>query len=52
MDNVFDFREQLVGEYSSFSRSFTRIASDDIRAAVEREYEAGRWNRVQPGRRD
>ncbi|MEX2365182.1 MAG: DEAD/DEAH box helicase, partial [Pseudohongiellaceae bacterium] len=43
MDNVFDFRDQLVAEYSSFSRSFTRIAALDIREEVERQYEAGRY---------
>lgn len=43
MDNVFDFRDQLVQEYSSFSRSFTRIAASDIREEVERQYDAGRY---------
>lgn len=43
MNNVFDFRDQLVKEYSAFSRSFTRIAADDIREEVERQYEAGRY---------
>lgn len=43
MDNVFIFRDQLVEEYSSFSRSFTCIAATDIREEVERQYMAGRY---------
>lgn len=43
MDNVFNFRNQLVEEYSLFSRSFTRIAADDIRHEIERQYDAGRY---------
>lgn len=43
MDNVFDFRDQLVAEYSAFSRSFTRIAAQDILHEVERQYDAGRY---------
>ncbi|MBS7326492.1 MAG: hypothetical protein KIG85_07755 [Thiopseudomonas sp.] len=43
MDNVFDFRNQLVEEYSTFSRSFAKISAPDIRQAVEQEYNAGRY---------
>ena len=43
MDNVFSFRDRLIAEYSSFSRSFTRIAADDIRRVVEQEYAARRY---------
>jgi len=43
LDNVFDFRNQLVDEYSAFSRSFTRIAALDILREVERQYDAGRY---------
>ncbi|MEX1214724.1 DEAD/DEAH box helicase [Saccharospirillum sp.] len=43
MDNVFDFRNQLVEEYSTFSRSFTRISAQDILNEVERQYDAGRY---------
>lgn len=43
MKNVFDFRDELVSDYSSFSRSFTRIAAPDIRKEVERQYDAGRY---------
>ncbi|WP_395600575.1 DEAD/DEAH box helicase [Pseudomonas sp. B19125] len=43
MNNVFGFRDQLISEYSSFSRSFSRIAAQDIRDEVERQYADGRY---------
>ena len=43
MDNVFQFRDQLIERYSSFSRSFVRIAAPDILAEVERQYAQGRY---------
>ncbi|MDD5461517.1 MAG: DEAD/DEAH box helicase [Methylococcales bacterium] len=43
MKNVFDFRDELVSDYSSFSRSFTRIAAPDISKEIERQYDAGRY---------
>ena len=43
MDNVFDFRDELIRRYSSFSRSFVRIAAEDIRQKVERQYREGRY---------
>ena len=43
MNNVFSFRDQLISEYSSFSRSFSRIAAPDIRDEVERQYADGRY---------
>ena len=43
MENVFNFREQLIQEYSSFSRSFARIDAADIRETVQREYDKGRY---------
>lgn len=43
MNNVFTFRDQLIAEYSSFSRSFSRIAAADIRDEVERQYADGRY---------
>tara|TARA_R110001583_G_scaffold194614_1_gene365959 strand:- start:15119 stop:20431 length:5313 start_codon:yes stop_codon:yes gene_type:complete len=43
MENVFTFRDKLVEEYSSFSRSFVTIASEDIKAAVESEYASNRY---------
>lgn len=41
--DVFQFREHLVGEYEQFTRSFTRIRSDDLRAFVDREYDSQRY---------
>jgi hypothetical protein len=38
MDNVFQFRDQLIERYGSFSRSFVRIAAPDIQAEVEHQY--------------
>jgi len=43
MDNVFQFRDQLIERYGSFSRSFVRIAAPDIQAEVERQYAQGRY---------
>lgn len=43
MNNVFGFRDQLVSEYSAFSRSFTRIAATDIQQEVQRQYSDGRY---------
>ena len=43
MDHVFNFRDELVRAYSSFSRSFTRIQADDIRTEVNQQYDAGRY---------
>jgi len=43
MQNVFRFRNDLIDQYSSFSRSFTRIAATDIQNHVEAEYKAGRY---------
>lgn len=43
MNNVFEFRDSLVGEYSSFSRSFSKISAKDILEEVERQYENGRY---------
>ena len=43
MDNVFDFRNRLINEYSSFSRSFSKVSAQDILTAVEQEYDRGRY---------
>lgn len=43
MDNVFQFRDQLIGRYESFSRSFVRIAAPDIQVEVEHQYAQGRY---------
>ena len=41
--DVFAFRDQLVGEYGRFSRSFTRIRAQDIAEAVEDAYDGGQF---------
>jgi len=41
--DVFEFREKLVGEYSQFTRSFTRIKSEDIASFVAAAYESQRY---------
>ena len=43
MENVFSFRDELVDDYSTFSRSFVKIAAPDIKQLVEREYADGRY---------
>lgn len=43
MDNVFDFRNRLINEYSSFSRSFSKVCAQDILSRVEQEYDRGRY---------
>lgn len=41
--NVFVFRQNLVNEYADFTRSFTRIKADDIRAFVDAEYASQKY---------
>lgn len=41
--DVFEFREKLVGEYSEFTRSFTRIKAKDISSFVTAAYESQRY---------
>lgn len=43
MENVFNFRDQLIQEYSTFSRSFVNIDSSDIKQVVEQQYSDGRY---------
>lgn len=43
MQNVFQFRDSLIEEYSTFSRSFTRISASDLLAEVEGQYAGGRY---------
>lgn len=43
MKNVFEFRDDLISDYSSFSRSFTQIAAVDIKQEVEKQYAGGRY---------
>lgn len=41
--DVFEFREQLVGEYADFTRSFTRIKANDIAGFVDAAYRSQRY---------
>lgn len=41
--NAFNFRDQVISSYEQFSRSFVRIAADDIKAAVDSEYGKARY---------
>jgi ATP-dependent helicase YprA (DUF1998 family) len=43
VQDVFDFRNRLIDEYSAFSRSFSKIAALDLLQKVEDEYERGRY---------
>lgn len=43
MYNVFDFRDNLIKDYSTFSRSFTRIAAVDILNEVNSQYDNSRY---------
>lgn len=41
--NAFTFRDQIVRNYEKFSRSFVRIAADDISRVVDAEYAKSRY---------
>lgn len=41
--DVFTFRDRLITEYQRFTRSFVTIRAADIKAHVDREYEAERF---------
>jgi superfamily II DNA/RNA helicase len=41
--NAFTFRDQIVRNYENFSRSFVRIAAEDIKRAVDAEYAKNRY---------
>ena len=41
--DVFSLREQLVGDYRRFARSFTSIRADDLRKGVDDVYLSGRY---------
>ncbi len=43
MQDVFRFRNNLVQSYSSFSRSFTKIAANDIAQVVQEAYDRERY---------
>lgn len=38
--DIFEFRDRLIESYKSFSRSFTKIESEDIREKVNEELKA------------
>ena len=40
---AFDFDKRIIDRYSSFSRSFTKIRSQDLAEAIESEYNRGRF---------
>ena len=41
--DVFDLDRRVVGEYSDFARSFTRMRSPDIRARIDEQYASDRF---------
>ncbi len=43
MNDVFSFRDAVINDYSSFSRSFSTISAPDIKSKVDSEYEQGRY---------
>lgn len=43
MQNVFNFRQKIIDDYSDFSRSFTRIQAEDIATYVDAEYDKHRY---------
>lgn len=43
MQNVFNFRQKIIDDYSDFSRSFTKILAKDIAAHVDGEYDKQRY---------
>ena len=43
MPTIFEFRNRLITDYETFSRSFTLIDAADIKSYVEGQYDAGRY---------
>lgn len=41
--DVFSLREELIGDYSRFARSFTTILAEDLRRGVDEAYSSGRY---------
>src|SRR5271167_1658885 len=41
--DVFDLDRRVVGEYSDFARSFTKMRSADIRARIDEQYSSDRF---------
>ena len=40
---AFEFDHHLISSYERFSRSFSSIRSEDLRAAIDTQYDAGRF---------
>jgi ATP-dependent helicase YprA (DUF1998 family) len=40
---AFEFDHRLIDSYARFSRSFSTIRSDDLKAEINRQYDAGRF---------
>ena len=40
---AFEFDQQLISSYERFSRSFSTIHADDLRAEIDAQYDAGRF---------
>ena len=40
---AFEFDHHLISSYERFSRSFSSIRSDDLRAEIDAQYDAGRF---------
>jgi len=43
MEDVFSYRDAVIAEYGSFSRSFTQIKAPDIAPLVKEGFEKGLW---------
>lgn len=41
--DIFQFRNEIINNYQTFSRSFTSIQAQDIREFVDKEYDEGRF---------
>jgi hypothetical protein len=41
--DVFDLDRRVVGEYSDFARSFTKMRAADIRARIDEQYSSDRF---------
>ena len=43
MKDIFEFRNTLIDSFSKFSRSFTKVAAEDIKQTLDDEYAHGRY---------
>jgi hypothetical protein len=43
MKDIFDLRDNLIDDFSTFSRSFTKVAAPDIKNKLDEEYNNGRY---------